>query len=241
MLGEAIKRLREKTLTIKKSNLDPSASSDGGDQGQTTTGGMSPEEIASKAVTFFETGELSPETQAVKEFAVANGIPEAEAESFAQDVIDAYFQVDGGEGASQDPPPAQQATEDPTSSGDMEEMQKSLLAIQDAQIALAEGMEALIDKQKEIDSLKSELGVLKSLLTKLQSQPANPKKPVETQVAKGVTPGAIPLEKRKETEVAILKAIQAGELSVEEMTFFESTGRISSEANAIISKYRGSN
>ncbi|TGL58626.1 hypothetical protein [Leptospira jelokensis] len=234
MLGEAIKRLRDKTLSIKKSTLDPSASSDGGDQGKGENGGSTPEEVASQAVTHFETGELKPDLESVKEFAIKNGIPDGEADSFSHDVIDAYFGADPGK--------AEDGTSsaDPTEDAKMAEMQKSLLAIEESQVVIAEGMEALLERQPEIDALKKEVLLLKSMLTKLQGLPANPKKPIEqTQVTKSVVAGAVPVDQRAEVEVAILKAIQAGELAVEEMTYFETTGKVSSEANVIISKYRG--
>lgn len=247
MLGEAIKRLRDKTLKIKKSDLDPSASSEGADQGSSGAPaapgtGASQEDVASQAVTYFETGELSPDLEAVKAFALEKGIPESEVESFAQDVIDAYFGADAGTGGLGEPTPEADANSPlPEEGMNNEEIQKSLLSIQNSQSVLAEALETVLSKQAKVDMLMDEVVKLKSMLGKLQTQPANPKNPVEKQsVSKStLVVGGVPVQEKADVELAILKGIKAGELAIEEMTYFESTGRVSESAQVIVSKYRG--
>lgn len=78
MISDAIDRLRSRLTTkpIKKSE---------------TPGTPDLQTLASKVTTLLDSGSVLPETDSVKEWAVAHGVPDSDAGSFAEDVINAYF------------------------------------------------------------------------------------------------------------------------------------------------------
>lgn len=86
MLNNAIDRLKQRlaTHTIRKSDDTASAENDAPDV----------EALASEVTTLLDAGTVTAETDKVKDWAVAKGLPDAEAASFADEVISAYFATD---------------------------------------------------------------------------------------------------------------------------------------------------
>lgn len=86
MIQEAINRLKErvKSKHVKKSD------------GPTGEEAPDLQTLASQVTTLLDSGSVVPETDKVKEWAIAQGISEGEAASFADDVIDAYFDDNDG-------------------------------------------------------------------------------------------------------------------------------------------------
>ncbi|MCG6195657.1 hypothetical protein LFX25_20655 [Leptospira sp. FAT2] len=78
MISEAIERLRSRIASkpLKKSG-EP--------------GSPDLQSLASKVTTLLDSGSVLPETDKVKEWAVSQGVSDSEAGSFAEDVINAYF------------------------------------------------------------------------------------------------------------------------------------------------------
>ncbi|RHX83238.1 hypothetical protein [Leptospira stimsonii] len=86
MIQDAINRLKErlKSKHVTKSN------------GLTGEEAPDIQTLASQVTTLLDSGTVVPETDKVKEWAIAQGISEGEAASFADDVIDAYFDDNDG-------------------------------------------------------------------------------------------------------------------------------------------------
>ncbi|TGM99738.1 hypothetical protein [Leptospira yasudae] len=84
MISEAIERLRSRIASkpLKKS-------------GEPGTPDL--QSLASKVTTLLDSGSVLPETDKVKEWAVSQGVSDSEAGSFAEDVINAYFDDSGDE------------------------------------------------------------------------------------------------------------------------------------------------
>ncbi|WP_078129761.1 hypothetical protein [Leptospira alexanderi] len=81
MIQDAINRLKERVKSKHVKKSDDPTSEDTPDL----------QALASQVTTLLDSGSVVPETDKVKEWAIAQGISEGEAASFADDVIDAYF------------------------------------------------------------------------------------------------------------------------------------------------------
>ncbi|WP_061235093.1 hypothetical protein [Leptospira weilii] len=86
MIQDAINRLKERVKSKHVKKSDDPTSEDAPDL----------QALASQVTTLLDSGSVIPETDKVKEWAIAQGISEGEAESFADDVIDAYFDDNDG-------------------------------------------------------------------------------------------------------------------------------------------------
>lgn len=243
MFEEALKKLRESLgkQDVQKSNL-PSETGSGDDSPIDDPASIDMGELASKAVVLFETGDLAPDLDSVNEWAKSQGIEEKDLEDFSNAVIDGYFEDEsiGAAGTRDD-------ITNESGEGNMgnDEIQKSLLAINENQALLAEGLNKVIEQQTKMGEMSKEIEVLKSTIAKLQVTPApsSQKTPVmEQDVTKGASasaPAVMSPEKMKEAELIIMKGIQAGDLVLEEMTFFEHNRKLSENAqNYVDSKLR---
>lgn len=216
------------TVPISKSNL-PSGDGEG-------EGNASPEigELASEAVVLFESGELEPSAEAVAEWARSKGLPDEGIDEFTSAVLDSYFADGGGEpGVDGDDPGLADPGNGEPGEG-LEEIKKSILALTASQSILAEGMDRLLSREGKVSNLEKEIKVLKSSLSKLVGTPAGNKSPVmvtDNPVGSVAAPNQ---SQAKEFELLILKGIQAGKLPLEEMTYFESTGKLSADALAYV-------
>jgi hypothetical protein len=236
MFEEALKKLRESLgkQDVQKSNL-PSSTETGDDSPIDDPASLDLGELASKAVVLFETGDLAPDLDSVREWAKTEGVTEEQAEDFSNAVIDGYFDDSSTQGTQDD-------ITNESGEGNMgnDEIQKSLLAINENQALLAEGLNKVIEQQTKMSEMSKEIEVLKSTIAKLQVTPApsSQKTPVmEQDVTKGASTSAAAVmspEKMREAELIILKGIQAGDLALEEMTFFEHNRKLSENAQSYV-------
>jgi hypothetical protein len=250
MFEDALEKLKKtlggKSTDVRKSELDPGLES-GGEGSEPDIGNL-----ASEAVVLFETGELQPDIGAVADWVRGKGLPDSDVDEFSSAVIDSYFD-DGSGGEGDDISPIGDDDGDPSAVGDggmdMDEINKSILALKEGQSLLAEGMNKILEKDKRVKELEGEVAVLKSQLSELAGKPApsSQKTPVteSNSVSQNIQKGIAPASstQAKEFEILILKGIQSGQLTLEEMTYFETTGKLSENAVAYVNtqKLEGKN
>ena len=202
------------SLSVRKAD-DPTS----GDKG-----GGSIEDLAMEAANKMENGEIEPDADSAKDFLVSNGVDESEAGDFAKDIIDAYFSEDdpkSGEGDGSGDKGDVNKSKDPTqdeANSDQIPIQKSMERIEEALSVLGYGLTHILD---ELQATRKENAVLKSQVDEYLG------KPVRKSTVEQVAPGAGQESGRStsETKTLILKGVQAGELTTEDMTAFE-VGRV---------------
>ncbi|PJZ51525.1 hypothetical protein [Leptospira adleri] len=201
MIQDAINRLKErvKSKPVKKSD------------GPTGEDAPDLQTLASQVTTLLDSGSVVPETDKVKEWAIAQGISEGEAASFADDVIDAYFDDnDGNEIAKSELTESEKKSKEGEAEKEekdkkkkkseeesekekevekarlefISEIQNTLEVLKSGQETLAAAIEHLLDTAEDNSQLSKEVQTLKSEIGALANRPANEKTPVTSKIQK---------------------------------------------------------
>ncbi|MDH5597619.1 MAG: hypothetical protein OEY34_00760 [Cyclobacteriaceae bacterium] len=236
MFEEAIKNLG-KRITGRKEVMKSEAAG----EPEANEGNDSPlaEELAAQVVVLFETGEVTPDLESVQEWAKGEGLSEEEVIPFAENVVDAYFDV-GNEGTGGgDEAGTEEEIEDGEKDMENEELQKSILALQESQAVIASGLTQVLENQEKTLGMTEDISVLKSQLEGVLSRAEAGKEGIVVNKSQAAGTGNEEASmSREETGDLILKSIQAGKLSVNEITFFESTGKASENALKVIKEFQ---
>ena len=194
-------------------------------------GSATAEDLAAKVVVLFESGDVSPDLDSVKEWAGSEGLDSGEIDSFASSVIDAYFDEgnDTDEGSDTGAENSEEGEDEMN-----EELQKSMLGLQESQAVIANGLTQILEGMEKVIGMSDDLAVVKSQLAEVTTKKVEKDGIVVTSYKQETTPEMDP----KETGDLIMKSIHAGKLSVEEITFFETTGKASAKAKSVIEQFK---
>ncbi|TGK41228.1 hypothetical protein [Leptospira andrefontaineae] len=240
MFKDAIERL--KARNSKKAASKDNAISKSEQQG----GSPDLPSLASEVTELLDDGSVSPETDKIKDWAVSKGVSEPDAQAFAEEVISAYFETPSEDQnleskVSKSELPGE-TKEEGRQNTDVEiagfqflqKVESLVLALKSDISVLAESLEFVMDQVDKQSGLNREIQKLKSQLTEISSKPANTKTPVtqtnQIQVAK--SDGIIPGNEREKFGNLILKGIEIGKCQIEDISYFETTGRLSNRALA---------
>lgn len=249
MLKDAISRLKERlTTNVTKSSIN----------------GSDLQTLASTVTTLLDSGKVEPQTDKIKEWAVSKGLEEAEAISFAEEVIDAYFEDTMDETVSkselgdslndeeeeEEEEKKKKEEKDKKKKKEEEEkkeiekskliseIQNTLEILKSGQETLAAAIEHLLDNAQDNQKLKSELLTLKSEIGSIASRPANTKTPVTTQIQKSNLNGQVDARERDDVANKIIKGIELGKCQLEDVSFFQSTWKLSERAQKFLNEYK---
>ena len=235
---KSIDALVEKVQQIRKAE-DPTAPKEPEvtppADGAPAEGAADQEALASEVTQALEAGEISPDTDAVKEWATGKGLSPEAAEDFAFNVLNAYFseeEPDGDEPGNAGGEPAAAPTGEPD--GDEElaksafrafaKLQHEVIALKKSQAAVADCLNLILDR---VTAQGAEQQVVKSTLSAIADQPADKKSPVTTApIVAGRKPGEI--------KQLILKGVLAKALTPKDVALYEQAGELSPEAEAYL-------
>jgi len=188
--------------------------------------------LATEITTLLDDGTVKPETDKIKEWAISKGLADSDADSFGKDVIDAYFdEGDTGESKTK--------KEDIEKSSLLKSIESDLLILKSGLGTLAEAVELILSKEDKLAQVNEEIQVLKSKLGALLTKPLNEKTPT-TQVTPNTslkTDGVVAFSDRGKVEGVIQKAIKERLCQLEDMSYFESTGRLSPRTKLYLEKH----
>lgn len=196
-------------------------------------------DVVDEVMDKLESGELSPETDAIVEYLTGSGMPEDEAQSAAQVILDSYLAEGEQEEKSELTP------EDGEEGGDMEHEEpdgdeglKSLFTkFGKKQNQQNEAFEVILKAlNATLDTLDSQSKRLETLEKEIRKAGVNPSQETKKPVRKAIVPGGV-----SKTEAAnlILKGVLAGELTANDMNLYETNGGISTAAQEYINKNKG--
>ncbi|AGS80484.1 hypothetical protein [Leptospira alstonii] len=249
MLKDAISRLKERlTTNVTKSSINESDL----------------QTLASTVTTLLDSGKVEPKTDKIKEWAVSKGLEEAEAISFAEEVIDAYFDDTtdetvskselgdslNGEEEEESEEKKKKEEKDKKKKKEEEEkkeiekskfiseIQNTLEILKSGQETLAAAIEHLLDNARDNQKLKSELLTLKSEIGSVSCRPANTKTPVTTQIQKSNLNGQVDARERDNVANKIIKGIELGKCQLEDVSYFQSTWKLSERAQKFFNEYK---
>ncbi|MCG6170234.1 hypothetical protein [Leptospira sanjuanensis] len=250
MLTDAIARLTER---IKNNHIQKSsgASVDSPDL----------QNLASKVTTLLDQGAVKPESENVKDWAMAQGVGEEDAKTFANDVIDAYFEdtsntdVSKSEFGSAENEEEKEEEEkkkkekakkeeekEIEKSKTISEIQSTLEILKAGQETLAAAIEHLLDRAEDTAKIKKDFQTLKSELGQLALKPGTEKTPVTTQVQKSnpVQSGTSQVAPQDRDKVGdlIIKGMEQGKCQLEDMAYFQSTYSLSERASKFVNEQR---
>ncbi|UNE65307.1 hypothetical protein [Leptospira interrogans] len=215
MLKSAILRLREKVsnTNISKSNLNVSK--------------PDLEKLNGEVTKLLESGSLLPEKEKIEKWALSQGLEEAEAIVFAEDAVNSYFKSSEKETKTKEEEEKELEEKIKKSILLYEEVNNTLEILKSGQETLAEAIECLLEKAEENSKLKTEVLTLKSQVGNLSKEKNETKNPVTTQIKKSNLNGMIsPMEKDKISN-RIIELIKQGKCQIEDLSFFESTHKLS--------------
>ncbi|TGM04853.1 hypothetical protein EHQ76_07365 [Leptospira barantonii] len=251
MFKDAVARLRDRVKTsnvMKSGETDPDLQS-----------------LASKVTTLLDAGSISADTEKITEWAIAQGVSEENAKTFATDVVDAYFEdtaddmvnkselgsdSEANEEETGEKLKDKKKREKEEKDKEIEKSQRTFLSniqntlevLKSNQETLAAAIEHLLDRSEENSKLNTEFQKLKSELASLSNRPANEKTPVTTNVQKsgesGNLQGFVTQENRDQIEKLIIKGIETGECFLEDMSFYQSTWRLTDRAAKAVNKFK---
>ena len=244
-IGDLLEKIKGHTTEIRKAEI--------GEPDKETAGAGQPnqEDLAAEVTRALENGDISPDTDAVSQWAQGKGMAPDAAEEFAFNVLNAYFDEgsESGEGQGELIQSGDKAPEAGEEVGgkegeveDEEELAKSALAaftaIQEEVVALRKSVAQLNDSNEVMSkalgilldkaaALDAEQKVIKSGVSQIAGQPANHKEPVLNAPVK-------PERGHSETRERLLKGVLARELSTEDIAVFEQRGELTAKADAYL-------
>ncbi|MCR1794906.1 hypothetical protein [Leptospira sp. id769339] len=245
MFKDAIERLKArntKAATDKEKKISKS---------EPTSGSPDLPTLASEVTELLDDGSVSPETDKIKDWAVSKGVAEPDAQEFAEEVMSAYFETPsedqnpeseiskselGKETKDNGKENLEEAKSDAEKTGlqFLQKVESLVLALKSDISVLAESLEFVMDQVDKQTGLSREIQKLKSQLSEISNKPTSSKSPVtqsnQIQVAK--TDGIIPGNEREKFGNLILKGIEIGKCQIEDISYFETTGRLSDRAAA---------
>ncbi|WP_078125836.1 hypothetical protein [Leptospira alexanderi] len=211
--------------------------------------------LALKATTLLDAGSITADTEKIKEWAVAQGVDEESAANFASDVVDAYFdEIQKSENGSDEDEEEEKEQfkkkkkDKEDKQDEIEKAQFSFFDIQNAlevlksnQETLAEAIEHLLDRSEENLKFKDDFLKLKSDFTGLSNCPANEKTPVITvqKSNSNILPqNYVSVEGRDKVGQLIIKGMECGQCSLEDVSYFQSTWKLSDRAFKFVNEFR---
>ncbi|ULH29225.1 hypothetical protein [Leptospira weilii] len=216
--------------------------------------------LASKATTLLDAGSIAADTDKIKEWAIAQGVDEESATNFASDVVDAYFddtsdEIQKSENGSDEDEEEEKKKEQfkkKDKEDEREEIEKAQISfifnVQNAlevlksnQETLAAAIEHLLDRSEENLKFKDDFLKLKSDFTGLSNRPANEKTPVMT-VQKSnsntLPQNYVSVEERDKVGQLIIKGMECGQCFLEDVSYFQSTWKLSDRASKFVNEFR---
>ncbi|PJZ89549.1 hypothetical protein [Leptospira levettii] len=215
-------------------------------------------ELATEITGLLDSGDVSPDVDSVRVWSQSKGLNEESANTFAETVINAYFddEEEGEDMADQDDldqddldnedpdleneegEPGEEEEEDDEAlvkSGleYLHSLSTGLIELKKSIGVIAEAQMKILDKQNED---KEEILALKSELGKLAGQPAVRRNPVQEDPGLNIRKGVIGGMSFKDQKDLILKGVKIGSLSLNDISVFESTGVLTKEAEAYITQ-----
>lgn len=183
-------------------------------------------QIATEVGTKLVSGELEPTTEVIKSFVKTKGLSDEDANDFAEEALSAFFDVDN------DPAPVQKsegAAQDTAtiSKADFDELKSSVDVIGKAVVHLMQKSSASKNLEGEIEKLKSEL-------TAIGGQSADPKKPVEHAQDK---PGVGGMD-RKVIKSRLLQGLNAGKVTLGDIGVFDIHNELTQQAQAYLAEVK---
>nr|WP_017850591.1 hypothetical protein [Leptospira interrogans] len=217
MLRSAILRLKEKVsenTNISKSNLKVS--------------NPDLEKLNGEMTKLLEGGSLLPEKEKIEKWALSKGLEEAEAIVFAEDMVNSYFKNSEKETKAKEEKELEEKIQ--KSILLYEEVNNTLEILKAGQETLAEAIECLLEKAEENSKLKTEVLTLKSQIGNLSKEKNETKNPITTQIQKSNLNGVISPTDREKISNKIIEGIKQGKCQIEDISFFESTFKLSERA-----------
>ncbi|KAA1292989.1 hypothetical protein C4X99_03795 [Leptospira interrogans serovar Geyaweera] len=224
MLKDAIARLKRRVTisnVLKSGDTEPDLQS-----------------LASKVTTLLDAGSITADTDKIKEWAIAQGVSEESATNFASDVVDAYFddtadEIQKSENGSE---------ENEKEKANLLNIQNTLEILKSNQETLAVAIEHLLDYSEETLKFKEEFQKLKSELGNLSKNSFSEKTPVLSNVAKSSLnssiEGQISMQNREEIGRLLIKGIELGQCQLEDVSYFQSTWKLSERASKFVNEYK---
>ncbi|MCL8311325.1 hypothetical protein M9Y90_11690 [Leptospira interrogans] len=224
MLKDAIARLKKRVTisnVLKSGDTEPDLQS-----------------LASKVTTLLDAGSITADTDKIKEWAIAQGVSEESATNFASDVVDAYFddtadEIQKSENGSE---------ENEKEKANLLNIQNTLEILKSNQETLAVAIEHLLDYSEETLKFKEEFQKLKSELGNLSKNSFSEKTPVLSNVAKSSLnssiEGQISMQNREEIGRLLIKGIELGQCQLEDVSYFQSTWKLSERASKFVNEYK---
>ncbi|QOI53166.1 hypothetical protein [Leptospira interrogans] len=222
MLKDAIARLKKRVTisnVLKSGDTEPDLQS-----------------LASKVTTLLDAGSITADTDKIKEWAIAQGVSEESATNFASDVVDAYFddtadEIQKSENGSEE-----------NEKANLLNIQNTLEILKSNQETLAVAIEHLLDYSEETLKFKEEFQKLKSELGNLSKNSFSEKTPVLSNVAKSSLnssiEGQISMQNREEIGRLLIKGIELGQCQLEDVSYFQSTWKLSERASKFVNEYK---
>ncbi|AXR66565.1 hypothetical protein [Leptospira mayottensis] len=216
MLKSAILRLKEKVsenTNISKSNI------------QDTKPDL--EKLNGEVTKLLEAGSLLPEKEKIEIWALSQGLEEAEATVFAGDTVNSYFENSEEETKSKEKKEKELEEKIQKSELFFEEVKNTFEILKAGQETLAEAISYLLEKSEENTNLKTEILTLKSQIGNLSKEKNETKNPVTTQIQKSNLNGVISHLDKDKISNRIIELIKQGKCRIEDLSFFESTHKLS--------------
>ncbi|MDI7224608.1 hypothetical protein [Leptospira santarosai] len=232
MLKNAIARLKERVTisnVLKSGDTNPDMKS-----------------LATKVTDLLDAGSITADVEKIKEWAIAQGVGEESAQTFASDVVDAYFddttdeiqKSENGSEVDRD----ETKKEEEIEKANLLNIQNTLEILKSNQETLASAIEHLLDHSEETLKFKEEFQKLKSELGNIAKNPASLKSPVLTKVNKSnineFIQGQISQKDREEIGKLIIKGMELGQCQLEDVSYFQATWKLSDRASKFINEYK---
>ncbi|EKR56546.1 hypothetical protein [Leptospira interrogans] len=228
MLKDAIARLKKRVTisnVLKSGDTEPDLQS-----------------LASKVTTLLDAGSITADTDKIKEWAIAQGVSEESATNFASDVVDAYFDDTADEIQKSENGSEENEKKKEEEKANLLNIQNTLEILKSNQETLAVAIEHLLDYSEETLKFKEEFQKLKSELGNLSKNSFSEKTPVLSNVAKSSLnssiEGQISMQNREEIGRLLIKGIELGQCQLEDVSYFQSTWKLSERASKFVNEYK---